>query len=176
MTLTRSVYHFDRLKPFDTWTIGLYVALSLGLTYYFSTELNVNHKAGAIFMYALGTHLVLYMFCYKSLRNLTVFFIWLLIGLLHLLIYFKLKGDTTLEMFRGHATVPLRNTVPLLIFYQVLRLVSLKIRGHELVVPNKISRTDMFNERQPTGVDFLLLLAFWTISIFLAMPFNGWLK
>jgi hypothetical protein len=169
MTPIRSIYYFDELKPFDKWTIGLYVVLSLGLSYYFLTELNVENKTDVIFMYGLGTHLVLYTFCYKSLRNLTVFFIWVLFGLLHLLIYLQLKDDITLQLFRGHSTTPLRNTIPLLLLYQVLRLLSLKKQGHELVVPNKISGTDMFHERRPTWIDFLLLISFWTLSIVLSI-------
>jgi hypothetical protein len=143
--------------------------LSLGLSYYLLTELNVDKKADVIFIYGLGTHLILYTFLYKSLRNLTVFFIWLLFGLLHLLAYFELKDNTALQMFNGHSTTPLRNTIPLLVLYQMLRLVSLKIRGQELVVPNKISRTDMFDERQPTWVDFVYLIIFWTVSILISL-------
>ena len=162
--MTDSIYHFDRLNPFDKWTLGLYTLLTFGLSFYLVKELNADNKADAIFMYALGTHLTLYMFCYKSLRNLTVFAIWILFGLLHLLAYFKLKDDIALQMFKGHSTTPLRNTIPLLIFYQILRLVSLKTRGQELVVPNRISRTDMFNERHPTSTDFVYLFIFWTVS------------
>ena len=167
--MTDSTYYFERLNTFDKWTLGLYTLLTLGLSFYFVNELNVDTKASAIFMYGLGTHLILYMFCYKSLRNLTVFAIWILFGLLHLLAYSKLKDDIALQMFKGHSTTPLRNTIPLLIFYQVLRLVSLKTRGQELVVPNRISRTDMFDERQPTWVDFVYLIIFWTVSILFSL-------
>lgn len=167
--MTESTYYFERLNTFDKWTLGLYTLLTFGLSCYFVNELNVDTKASAIFMYGLGTHLTLYMFCYKSLRNLTVFAIWILFGLLHLLAYFNLQDDIALQMFNGYSTTPLRNTIPLLIFYQVLRLVSLKTRGQELVVPNKISRTDMFNERQPTWADFVYLFVFWTASGLLSL-------
>lgn len=165
--MTDSIYHFDRLKSFDKWTIGLYLLLTVGLSFILVNEINVDTKATTIFIYALGTQLILYTFCYKSLRNLTVFVIWTLFGILHLFFYFKLKDDVTLQMFTGYSIIPLRNTIPLLIFYQLLRLVSIKIQGQELVVPNKISRMDMFKERQPTWVDFLLLLSFWTTAILL---------
>jgi hypothetical protein len=99
------------------------------------------------------------------LRNLTVFFIWVLIGLAHLLLYLKLKDDAALQMFRGHSTTPIRNTIFLLVLYQVLRLFSLKTRGYELVVPNKISRTDMFDERKPNWIDFALLFVYLTSAI-----------
>ena len=167
--MTDSTYYFERLNTFDKWTLGLYTLLTFGLSFYFVNELNVDNKADTIFMYGLGTHLTLYTFCYKSLRNLTVFAIWILFGLLHLLAYFMLKEDIALQMFKGHSATPLRNTIPLLIFYQLLRSVSLKTRGQELVVPNRISRTDMFNERQPTRADFVYLFTFWTVSGLLSL-------
>ena len=169
--MTDSTYYFEKLNPFDKWTLGLYTILTLGLSFFFANELNVDTKAGAVFMYGLGTHLTLYMFCYKSLRNLTVFIIWTLFGLLHLLVYIKLKDEIALQMFKGYSITPLRNTIPLLIFYQILRFVSLKTRGQELVVPNRISRTDMFNERQPTWIDFIYLIIFWTVSILLSLTY-----
>lgn len=97
--MTDSTYYFERLNPFDKWTLGLYMLLTLGLSFYFVNELNVDTKADAVFMYGLGSHLTLYMFCYKSLRNLTVFAIWILFGLLHLWAYFNLKDDIALQMF-----------------------------------------------------------------------------
>jgi hypothetical protein len=71
--MKESIYYFDVLKPFDKWTIGLYITLSLGLSYYFVTEKSPENNADIIFMYGLGTQIILYMFCYRSLCKLPRF-------------------------------------------------------------------------------------------------------
>jgi hypothetical protein len=156
----KPIFYFDKLKPFDKWTLGLYIFLTLGLFYYFKSTENIASKRDVIYGYAMLTQLTLYGLCYKSLRNLTVFFAWVAIGLLHLCFYYSFKDDTTLQMFIGHSTTPLRNTVPLLILYQALRLISLKIQGQELVSPSRGFTTDIFDKRKVNWLDFVLFFIY----------------
>jgi hypothetical protein len=153
--MTRPIFYFEELKSFDKWTIGLYLLLTFGLLYYFQTTSNIEYRNQIIFGYAFLTQFGLYLFCYKSLRNLTVFLIWIGIGLFHLYIYYNLKDDTSLQMFRGHSSTPLRNTVPLLLLFQVLRFLSAKIQGQELVGPSRGATTDLFDERKVNWLDFV---------------------
>lgn len=163
--MTKPIFHFDKLRPFDKWTIGLYLILTLRLSNYFLSTENVASKRDLIFGYAFLTQLALYGFCYKSLRNTTVFFVWVVIGLFHLYLYNTLKDDTTLQMFRGHSTTPLRNTLPLLVLHQILRVVSLKIQGQELVSPSRGFTTDLFDERKVNWLDFILFFTYCGFAI-----------
>jgi len=157
--MRKPIFHFDKLKPFDLWTIGLYLLLTLGLYVNFKSTLNITSQPKVIFFYAIGTQLFLYMFCYKSLRNLTTLFIWIAIGFLHLYFYFNFKDDITLQMLRGHATTPLRNTIPLLVLQQVFRIVSIKIQNQEFVSPWRRSK-DLFDGREGTLLDFILFFMY----------------
>ncbi len=160
MTKTQSIFYFAKLKPFDKWTIGLYLILTFGLAYYFLSIENIEIKRNLIFGYALLSQLALYVFCYKSLRNLTVFIVWVFIGLFHLYLYYHLKDETTLQLLKGHSTTPLRNTISLLFIFQVLRFISLKVQHQELVSPSKGFTTDLFDERKVNWFDFILFLVY----------------
>ncbi len=169
--MTESIFRFDKLKPFDKWTIALYLILTLGLVYYFNSTENIASKRNVIFMYPFITQLALYGLNYKSLRNLTVFFAWVAIGLLHLYFYFSLKDDKTLQMFRGHSTASLKNTISLLCLHQAFRLVSIKIQGKELVSPSKgfNNATDIYDNRNITTTDYVLFFTYIGCAIILAM-------
>ncbi len=163
--MTKPIFHFDKLKPFDKWTLGLYLILTIGLSYYYKSTEDISNKQNVIFSYGLFTQFALYMFCYKSLRSLTVFFLWVGIGILHLCFYNYLIGDTSLQMFRGHSATPLRNTIPLLILQQGLRVVSLKIQEQELVSPSRGFTTDLFDERKVNWLDFILFFTYCGFAI-----------
>lgn len=163
--MTKSIFHFDKLKPFDNWTIGLYLLITLGLSYYFLSVENIATKRDLIFGYALVTQLALYGLCYKSLRNITVFFVWVVIGFVHLYFYYTLKDVTVLQMYRGHATTPLRNTLPLLVLYQILRVASLKIQQQELVSPSRGFTTDLFDERKVNWLDYIFFFTYCGFAI-----------
>lgn len=152
--MRRAIFYFEKLETFDKWSIGLYLLLTFGLFYYFGTASANENRSLVIFGYAFLTQFCLYIFCYKSLRNLTVFFIWIFIGLFHLYLYNILKDDATLQMFRGHSATPLRNTIPLLILFQIFRFLSAKIQNQELVAPSRWATTNLFNERRVNWLDF----------------------
>jgi hypothetical protein len=59
-------------------------------------------------------------------------------------------------MPRGHATFQLKNTLLLLIIYQVLRFLSLKIQKQEFVCPERGLKTDVLGERKPNLLDITL--------------------
>jgi len=155
--MRKPIFYFKGLETFDKWAVGLYIVLTCALLYLFGTT---NAKNQIIFGYAFLTQLGLYIFCYRSLRNLTVYFIWIGIGFLHLYLYFILKDDQTLQMFRGHSSTPLRNTVSLLLLFQLLRFLSVKIQGQELVAPGKGSTTDLFDERKVNWLDLVFFFIY----------------
>jgi hypothetical protein len=167
--MRQPIFYFEKLKPFDKWTIGLYMVLTLGLIYFFGTPDGNENRSQVIFGYAFLTQFCLYVFCYKSLRNLTVFFIWVAIGLFHLYLFSILKNDETLQMFRGHSATPLRNTVPLLLLFQVFRFLSAKIQGQELVGPSRGSTTDLFEERRVNWLDYTFFVIYAGCAIFFDM-------
>ena len=165
--MTQPIFYFDKLKTWDKVTIVLYLFLSLGLWYYFDNATSIQAQRDIIFFYGLGTQFFLYLFNYKSLRNLTVYVFWVLIGLLHLFLYFQLKDNPVLQNVRGNSATVLRNTIILLLLFQVLRFVSAKTQGVELVCPSKGFKDDMFNDRPLTFIDCVLFIIYIGATIIL---------
>lgn len=153
------VFYFARLTRWDKITIAIYSLLTAGLWYYFVNTPEYSHKRVVLYVYAFWTHLMLYGFNYKSLRNLAVYLIWFAFAFLHLFVYFQLRGNPMLQSFDSDAATGLRNTIVLLLLFQVLRYVSIRIQGQELVCPSR-SGTDLFDGRKFTFTDFILFAVY----------------
>ncbi len=158
--MPQPIFYFDKLKTWDKVTIVLYLLLSIGLWYYFYNTASNKTQRNILLGYAFGTQLFFYFFNYKSLRNLSVYFFWVVVGIIHLFIYFQLKDNQTLLNVRGHSATGLRNTIILLLVFQVLRFISARTQGQELVSPSKGSTTDLFDDRRITFIDFILFFIY----------------
>lgn len=165
--MERPIFRFKKLNTWDKVTMGLYVLISIILWYYFDNATSNKTRRDILFGYAFGTQFFLYGLNYKSLRNLIVYSFWIVIGLIHLFIYFQLKDVAMLQNVGGHAATGLRNTIILLLFFQVLRFISIKTQENELVCPSKYSRTDIFDDREVTVIDFILFFVYVGMIIFL---------
>lgn len=152
-------FNRDALRTYDKWSIRIYIIISLivGLVLIFGSS---ETKCGTIVVYCIGTHLFLYFFNYKSLRNLKVFGFWFLTGLVHLCLYFLLRDDPGLMLAEVHASIAFRKTIVLLLLFQVLRFVSLQVQHKELVCPSKGSRTDALDNRRVTYIDFFCFVIY----------------
>ena len=152
--MRKNIFYFERLRRFDYISIILYLLLSLvllGFNYSNSPEANRT----LIFAYGWGTSMFLYFFCYRSLRNLTVYFIWIIIALIHFYIYLQIKDEPALIARGGHVSLALRNVILMLLLFQVLRFVNIKVQNQELVAPARGSQTDLFDERKVNIADFI---------------------
>src|SRR5438045_3277577 len=77
MSMAEPVYYFTRPDSFNKWTIGLYLLLTFAIFYLLGPSPRI------VFWYGIMTQFSLYAFGYRALRNLSVYFIWLGIGLFH---------------------------------------------------------------------------------------------
>ncbi len=165
--MTQQIFYFDRLTTWDKITTTCYLILTGILTYFFLRINNDSSNRTLLLFYALGTQLLLYLLNYVSLRNLTVFVIWIIFSFGHLYLYYQLKDNPSLQNVRGHAATGLRNTIITLFLFQLLRFISLKTQGIELVAPNKGGRTDIFEGRKITVVDYVLFVVYYGMTIYL---------
>ena len=157
--MKHSLIYFEPLKIWDKWTIAIYALLTILVYFACTGKIYFSDIRGLIFGYALGTHYFIYFFNYQSLRNMYVFLIWVIFGIIHLLGYLFLKNDPTLEMTKVHSAIGLRNTLILLFIFQMLRVISVNIQHQEFVALSK-SKTDLFEGRKVTIVDFLIFVIY----------------
>ena len=148
----KNIFYFEKMKPFDIWTIGLYMLATITL-FFISVDNDIIH------FYVFFLHLGIYVFLYKSLRNFKVYVIWLAIGGVHFLLFYFLNDFHSInkEVVRFNL---LKNTIPLLLIYQVLRLFSLLIQNKEFVAPNKSSFKDMYDKRTVNFFDYSLFFIY----------------
>lgn len=166
--MKKPIFYFERTTNWDRITIFLYLILSIGLSlYYYNRPFDHKLQRDILFSYSIGTHFFLYLINYKSLRNLKVYFIWFVFGFIHLIIYLKLKDIDYLKNLNSHASTGLRNTVPLLILFQILRFFSAKTIGQELVALSPGSTTDLFDERKITVIDSIAFAVYMAVTILL---------
>jgi|TARA_B110000977_G_scaffold181676_1_gene242595 hypothetical protein len=71
-------------------------------------------------------------------------------------------------MLNGNASQGLKNTVVMLVLFQVLRFVSLKIQNLELVPADRSGFNDL-DERKISMVDYILFFIYPGMTAFLAM-------
>ncbi len=166
--MANPIFYFKGLSASDKWTIGIYLIVTFILFYII--ELDDEY----IFFYCLLSHILVYIFFYKALRNLTFYFICLGIGVLHLLIFYLLLEDSRSTLPIINAAANLRNTLPLLVLFQILRLLNLLIQKEELVSPQvsmSISTKDIHEERYIMPSDYLFFLVYIFFAIALTL---GW--
>lgn len=168
MTPTKPKHPFFRASPLDWWdksTIAVYTVLTICICYLLYVYPPYDVKA-LINGYGFATPLFLYFFNYRSLRNLYVFMYWIGVSMLHLYLYYKFKGDLLFDYGRTSALLPLRNTMILLVLFQLLRWISRLVSGLELVALSK-SETDIWNERRTNTIDKICFIVFFAVVLFL---------
>jgi len=152
-----------KLSPWNIVTMSLYSILSVGMLYYYAyAEFpDKNH----IVSYTIGTHLFLYVFYIKPLRNFKEYLYWLTVAIIHFCFFLYLKDLPGFKMGNGNSVGNLlRNTLILLLLFQALRYLSLKIQGQELDCPSRSPKDKTtFDGRKPTLIDYLCLVIYLSI-------------
>lgn len=154
---------FRRYKP-SPWnivTMSLYTILSVGMLYYYAYA--EFPKADYLFIYGFGTHLFLYCYQYKALRNFNIYLFWFAVSIIQLAFYLRLKDEKSFFSPAGLSSAqPLRNTIILIILFQLLRYVSIQTQRKELVCPER-SGNDFYDNRKPTRIDYLCLIIYFSV-------------
>lgn len=162
-------FHFTKFRLWDAIYFILYVTVTILLWYYVFMESDERMRK-VVLGYAVITQIQVYVLGYKSLRSALSWSLWLLVGVFHLLLYFGMKNDHFATMYGSNAATPLRNTLVMVVLFQVLRYVSFNIQRRDLICPARGGR-DMLGEVNTTKAD-LVLFAFYHIVLFGLMLFE----
>lgn len=149
--MKRPIFYFEKFKSWDIWTIVIYAVISAFV--FFNKDI--------LSFYTIVTCIFIYLFNYKSLRNLSVYLVWLFFGIVQFCAYLYLKDDDSLIMIQGGSSaLGLRNIFILLIVFQILRIASLNIQHQELVAPVRGGAIDVFGERYLNWLDYVLFVIY----------------
>ncbi len=169
--MRRNIYYFEPLKKYDILSISIYLAISVFVLCFYNFTNSIEARKAILFGYTFSTSMFLYLFNYASLRNLSSYFIWLSISIVHFVFYFNLKDDSSLQNINGHASTGLRNIAILLVFYQILRFVNIKVQNQEFVAPSRGSRTDIIEGRRINMIDYISFVLYMILLFLLEFKF-----
>lgn len=145
--------------------ISIYSIVSFFIYVYF--DVTKNPQNNILFCYTFFTHFYLITFDYRALRKLKYFSFWMIIALIHFVIYLNIRNNDSFAFVNGHAANGLRTTLFLLISFQIIRFFSFEIQEMDYVMPSKYGKMDMFNERKFTSWDVFFSMFLLALIIFL---------
>lgn len=166
--MEKPFFYYEPLKLWEEIIIAVYAALTICffLKYQFG---HIESKAGVLLLYVMGTQFCLIFGLYTSIRNFRSYLIWLFFSLLHVAMYFIFRHNPKFKFWQGNPLTSLLITVAILLLYQILRILSLKIqqrefytpgRGYDWITGKKVSYTDYFL----FGIWFLTMVTLITLS------------
>lgn len=156
--MKQPIFYFKRFEPVDYILIIIYILVSAIVFLNYKSVTEFGYQRDYILIYSIATHLIIYFFNYRSLRNFGVYLIWFCIGLFHFYLYVQLNFS--------HNAIGLRNTIIMLLLFQILRIASLNIQKQEFLAVSK-SKYDLFNERRINFLDFIIFIIYFGSTLFL---------
>lgn len=144
----------DPLTNDDIYPIVTYIVSSAFFFSYTSSKLGTYQNDSGIWLYGIITQLLLYVYCYRTLRKRNSYLVWLCFALIHFGAYLLIYNSMSLKSQVGPGYTILRNTLPLLLVILLLRWISLKCQKKELIPVFRYA--DLYDNRKTTYVDLLL--------------------
>jgi hypothetical protein len=165
--MPESFFYFEKPRVWDIVTIVLYLLLTAVFCFDFHNEASPNRR-DILSGYAFVTQVFLICVNYRSLRNMTVYCVWMAIALGHFLTYLYLLDYIGQQHFEGLAANGLRNTTILLLIFQGLRLISINTQGQEFIFPRK-NNLKLLYEREGTFIDLALVVIYFLSMLLLSL-------
>lgn len=159
------VFKFFSKKSFDLWdTISIvsYLLLSVSVLKWELFIADISTSRNLILGYTFCTPLFLYLFNYKSLRNVYSFIIWVIFCVFHIYLYRVLILNLSIQYVVGsHPAEGLQYSILFLFIILLFRVLSLLVFKRELVAPVYLGFTrDMHDNRRITFWDYMLFVVY----------------
>lgn len=162
------IFNHNKISTYDIISVIVYLLLTILVANITSFFKSIETQRTIVLIYSFSTSFLLYVFNYKSLRNIKIFIVWLIFGLYHLFLYRILSVNTDLIFPNGHAAHGLQFTCFFLVLFELFRIIHLKFFGYELVSLSR-STTDLWDNREirlPDIVFFFLYFFLWMLVMF----------
>jgi hypothetical protein len=158
MRKKKTFIYYDKLTDWDIVIVAIYLILTIFVIFNYTSG-GIN-AADILFFYTVLPHLAGYFFLYKALRNFTMYLVCFGFAVVHLILYFLFRGSPNLEMARGDISPMLIDSIILLVLFQILRYISLKMQKREFVLPSRGGGKDLFDNIEPSMTDKLLFVIY----------------
>jgi hypothetical protein len=162
-SMLEKLFKKEKLNVKNILILAIYTVFSFFLYIYFDVTKKPNIYI--TMYYTFLTHFWLISFDYRALRKLNYYSIWFVIGIIHFIIYLKIKDNSAYAFVKGHAADGFRTTLILLLFFQFVRFLSFEVQGMDYVFPPKSGKMDMYNEREYTKWDILFTFVLFGVML-----------
>ncbi len=165
--MLEKLFKKEKLNYRNIIFLAIYTIVSFFIYVYF--EVTKNPQNNILTFYTFFTHFSLIIFDYRALRKLNYFCFWMIIAVIHFVIYLNIIDNNSYTFVNGHAANGFKTTLILLVSFQIVRLFSFEVQGMDYVMPSKSGKMDIFDEREFTKWDIFFsmimlgLMLFWNI-------------
>jgi len=165
--LKEIIFKFNRIDLKQFIAVGAYLLLTAFVAFICISRNSQEQNDKLISIYTFLTQFLLYIINYRAFRNLSVYVLWLSVSLLHFISYCILYNNPGLLTVGSNSIVGLRNTLFLLILFQIFQIINIGLTGLPLVMPKRESTMDINNERNASILDYLYFLIYCAATIYL---------
>ena len=158
-----NIISFNKLSNWDITSLTVYFLISLFILFIGLNDYEYNGRF--ISIYAFSTPLFLYLINYKSLRNIIVYGAWLIFSLFHIWLYFIIQNKLYFDISPEYAGDGLLYIFPFLLYFQLARIIHLRIKNTELVAPSWGGSFDIYDNRKIDFLDYLFFFGFFAIWV-----------
>jgi hypothetical protein len=170
---TKPFFCYEKLPLIEKTPIFLYAVFTSALIVIYNV-CDSEFIVGSIIAYIVVSQLLTYLFLYTVLRNLAMYLPFLLISVLHLIIY--LGFIKIHQVSDKHFNVPLSllSTVLMLLLFQLLRFFSLKIQKREFlsIAKSGSDGLDLIENKKVSVIDFMIFAIYMGTFYGLIMAFT----
>ena len=153
-----NIIRYDELNLWDYGSILIYFLISMVVS--LTTYYEFKNWEMIILMYSFATPLFLYLLNYKSLRKFNVYLAWLIFSFFHLWVYFELKEKYNSDIRLEYYIKRLPYIFLFLVYFQIARIIHIKIKNIELVSPTWGQSYDIYDLRKIKFLDYLFFVIF----------------
>ena len=143
----------DDFERWDIISIVLYLLITAYVTYLCFNEGTDRRIAPSV--YSSCSTFLLFAILHESLRKIKVYTVWIIISIFHIWLYYRCSMFLDEETITSNSLGSLRYTIVVLVYYQICRIINIKITGLEFVTPR-----GNFDRRRAGFLDYVYFVIF----------------
>jgi hypothetical protein len=164
--MKKSAIYFLKLSTWDKISLLLYIVFTIYVSIVGLYQ--IESQKTVLVMYSVFTPFFLFTLNCRSLRNFSVFLVWVGIAVYHIWLSFKIRDFTVILSNDRKLVEGVSYTWVFLLLYFVLRVIHLKLRGIEFM-PLEKSYYGKLDNRKLHVLDYLIFIVFFLFWVKFSM-------
>ena len=155
----KTIIEKSRYNYIDFLSLAIHLLICLFLwTIYKYDLIEIGKVKTLTNFYFFMIPLLLIGLMFRNLRDTRFYIIWTIVGLIQLFIFFLVKDNPDFYFPRGTAFDGLKALLPVLIMFQILRQISLRVYKREMVISIRQYRMSWYEEEESRNMTWIEVL------------------